>query len=123
MSPADFDHALAQQGKSFDMLSGLDSPSCRLRFTGSFEGEPVIWDASLMSLAYYLSEMVARGQPQPAARQFIEVGDMTADGRQITIALQLPLIDEPTIIKTMIMVRQYKRLASGRHEYGAAHSL
>lgn len=123
MDPAGFDRALLQQEKSFDVLSGLSSPCCRLRFTGLFEGEPVVWDASLMSLSYYLRGLSADGPARPVARQFIEVGDMTADGRRIIIALQVPLIDEPTIIKTMIMVRQYKRLAPGRHEYGAAHSL
>jgi hypothetical protein len=39
-------------------------------------------------------------------------------GRKIEIGLNLPKIDETTILKTIIMVRQYKRLSHGRHDYG-----
>lgn len=123
MNPADFEQILAQQGCNYDLLGGLDSPSCHLRFTGKFMGDFVIWDATLMSLTYYLHKLAIDGHSQPGARQFIEIGDDTRHGRQITIALDVPIIDRPTIVKTMIMVRQYKRMCPGRHEYGTTRKL
>ena len=123
MDPADFEQHLTRQGKAYELQGGLDTPVCQVRFTGPFNDETVIWDATLMSLTYYLQQQAANGQPDPAARQFIDVGANSASGRHITIALQVPLIDEPTILKAMIMARQYKRLARGKHEYGETHKL
>ena len=36
----------------------------------------------------------------------------------LTVGLNLAVIDEPAIRKTLIMVRNYKRLGFGRHEWG-----
>lgn len=123
MESAEFEQWLARQGKQYELLGELGGPVCHLRFTGPFHGEKVIWDATLMSLTYYLGKLAASGRSNPAARQFIDVGSNSASGRRITIALQIPAIDEPTIRKAMIMVRQYKRLAPGKHEYGELHRL
>lgn len=87
------------------------------RFTGNFAQKSLIWDAHLYTLAYYFNQVVESSQPH-RVRQFIHVGELTPAGRRIEIGLNLSVIDEPTIVKTMIMVRQYKRLASGRYEYG-----
>ncbi|MEJ2361962.1 MAG: hypothetical protein P8Z75_11110 [Gammaproteobacteria bacterium] len=110
-----FEQQLASHGQQFELLSSLDAPVCHLRFTGPFLGHRVIWDASLQTLAYYVSNHPDLGQ---SARQFIEVGDSGARGRQLTVGLNLPLIDQPAILKAIIMIRQYKLLAPGRHEFG-----
>ena len=36
----------------------------------------------------------------------------------ITIGLNVPKLDAAVIEKTTIMIRNYKRLQTGRHEYG-----
>jgi hypothetical protein len=38
--------------------------------------------------------------------------------RSITIGLNVTAIDPPVLLKTTIMIRKYKRLHAGRHEFG-----
>lgn len=115
MRPADFEQQLATQQKKYQLLSPLGQAYCHIRFTGPFHGEVIIWDAHLQSLAYYLMTHAAAAQ---ATRQFIEVGAAGEAGRAIQIGLNVPVIDEPAILKTLVMIRQYKLLAPGRHEFG-----
>ena len=82
-----------------------------------FQNQEVVWDTTLLTLAHYHT-----GQPksaQPTVRTaFMEIGDETACGRAIHVALDIPHIDEPAILRTIIMIRHYKRLRPGRHEFG-----
>lgn len=89
----------------------LDAPggtSLRLRFQGPFEGRVVTWLATLHALA-------GRG-----GGNHIEIGDDLPGGIPIAIGLQVKRIDLPTARKAVIMIRRYKRLRRGRHEYGGA---
>ena len=117
MNPEEFENHWRKQGKPYELISLDDTDHAHFRFTGNFAQKAVIWDAYLYTLAYYFNQVVESSQPRPA-RQFIDVGELTEFGRRIDIALNVPVIDEPAIAKTIIMVRQYKRLASGRYEYG-----
>ncbi len=87
------------------LLSEPDEEQVRLRFTGPFEGHTVTWNATFQ---------VAR-QNQPNA---IEIGNEGSDGVQLTVTLALSRFDLPAIRKTVIMIRQYKRLQRGRYEFG-----
>lgn len=107
----------------FELITQPDHDYARFRFTGMFEGEETVWDAHLYTLAYYVYQVAKFSQPAAAVRQFIHVGDMGKNGRRIEIGLNLKSIDKGAIIKTIIMVRQYKRLAAGRHEYGETVSI
>jgi hypothetical protein len=113
--PGEFEQHLAKQQQRYELLLPLGGDHCHLRFSGPYQGKLVIWDAYLQTLAYYVRN---RAPADPLARQFIEVGDEGPQGRLIRIGLNLPKIDEPVVLKTLIMVRQYKRLALGRHEFG-----
>ncbi|OOZ38434.1 hypothetical protein BOW53_15575 [Solemya pervernicosa gill symbiont] len=95
----------------YTLLEQPGGTTLRCRFSGRFDGEDVVWDATLMTL----------GQAG-AARNFIEIGELSGQGRSITIALHVHCIDIPTLRKAIIMVRNYKRLRLGRHEYGPANS-
>lgn len=117
MKPEQFDNSSQIQGKTYELIGIDGTQHAHFRFSGNFAQKTVIWDAHLYTLAYYFNQVVKSSQPQ-SARQFIEVGELTESGRRIQIALNVPVIDESTIVKTIIMVRQYKRLASGRYEYG-----
>ena len=91
-----------------------------VRFTGPFLGRQVTWDASIATLEHeYRARQFSR-PPGDAVelRQFIEVGDEDNGMRTLRIGLNVAQIDEPVIRKTIIMVRQYRRLREGRHEYG-----
>jgi len=118
-----FKQKLTDSGLNYELLNTSGNGYLRFRFIGEFLGEPIIWDAHLYTLAYYVYEVANLSQPKSSVRQFIHVGDVDKMGRKIEIGLSLSLIDEPVIIKTMIMVRQYKRLTNGRHEYGETISV
>lgn len=115
IDPAEFEQQLTKQQQTYELLSPLGEAACHVRFSGPFQGKLIIWDAHLQTLAYYVRNRETRDRK---VRQFIDVGAEGTQGRHITIGLNLPIIDEPVILKTMIMIRQYKRLAMGRHEYG-----
>lgn len=89
----------------------LGETTLRLRFQGPFEGRTVTWDASFCTLSAC--------DRQPAPRQnFIEIGAETRQGFALTVGLNVQCIDAPTVRKTMMMIRQYKRLARGYHAFG-----
>ena len=98
-----------------ELLGAPGGERLRLRFRGPFEGRTVIWDATLVAL---------RRPGHPAggagpAGNFIEIGADGPDGVAITVGLQVERIDPPTARKAMIMIRRYRRLRRGRHDYGA----
>lgn len=85
-----------------------------LRFAGRFEGEEVLWDACLMTRA----EWQHLHPEERGIRNFIEIGDMGGDGHRLRVVLDVERIDLPTVRKAMLMIRQYKRLRRGRHDFG-----
>lgn len=99
----------------------IDSPGgrvCRVQFPGKFDNQPVLWHAEIGTLAYYIENGERAAGRDDAIRQFIEVGNTGNDGRMIRIGLKVACIDEAVIKKCIIMIRQYKYLSFGRHEYG-----
>lgn len=87
------------------LLDAPGGPQVRLRFTGPFDGRTVIWDA--------LFRIARENEPNA-----IEIGPEGAEGILLTVTLALPCFDLPAIRNAVIMIRQYKRLRPGRHEYG-----
>lgn len=87
------------------LLEEAGGPQVRLRFCGPFEGRTVTWDATF--------RVAQHNQPNA-----IEIGSEGAEGLPLTVTLALPRFDLPAIRKTVIMIRQYKRLHYGRHEFG-----
>lgn len=109
------------RGISYSLVTAPAPERVRFAFSGSFQGRELTWDATLLTLARYHAE-----QPDAALSvmraAFLEIGDETALGRAIRVALDIPVIDEAVILRTIIMVRNYKRLHPGRHEFGAARA-
>lgn len=93
----------------YECLDALGGDRVRVRFAGRLLGESVTWDATLCTLA-------AASHP---ARRFIEVGETTSEGTRLTVGLDVARIDRPTVLKTVIMIRGWKNLRPGRHDYGA----
>lgn len=115
MKPHDFEKALADSGRSYELDSAIPAECVQCRFLGVFEQKTVIWDAQLTTLACYFRTH----PPGPAGlRPFIEVGTASPRGQELRIGLNVAIIDDATIRKAMIMIRQYKLLRRGRHEYG-----
>lgn len=115
-----FKQQLAKTGKNYLALSPIPALKVQLRFTGKLNEQEVLWDATLQTLASYLAE---NPQAKPSgktfkARSFMQVEPPQDNVSALKVVLAVPLIDEPTINKTIIMIRCYKRLKVGYHEFG-----
>jgi hypothetical protein len=98
-----------------ELLEAIGGTSLRLRFTGPFGGRTVTWDATIHALG-----ASAGADNNASRRNFIDIGDESAAGVTLTVGLNVTAIDLPTVRKTILMIRQYKRLSHGRREYGSA---
>ncbi|MCW8956170.1 MAG: hypothetical protein OQL09_04745 [Gammaproteobacteria bacterium] len=108
--------------EAFEITQRDSAQSVRLTFTGLFEGREVVWNASIKTLhACYLEQQRAAIADRCTVvwRQFIDIR-CEGDACQVEIGLNLRQIDEPAIKRAIIMMRKYKRLHLGRHEYGEA---
>ena len=104
---ARFKAELAAAGADYQCLTALGGRAVRLRFIGRFREREVVWDAELLAL----------GADAPA--QFIEIGAPGPQGVALRVGLRRDSIDRPTLLKSLIMVRNYKRLRPGRHLFSA----
>jgi hypothetical protein len=104
---------LAQLGRDFICTTPLPASRVQLRFLGPFQGQTVVWDMQLGTLADCRQTRSASAVPCP----FIEIAEGTQGVHPIAVGLELAIIDEPVIRKTIIMVRNYKRLKIGKIEF------
>ena len=113
---AAFRDTLEITGSDFVYTAPAQDDSAQIRFIGNFAGRPVIWEATIIALEH--RQATDRpGESPDSSKQFIEVEDTSDDVRHIRIGLQLHSIDEQLISKTIIMIRKYKRLQTGRHVF------
>lgn len=85
-----------------------------LQFEGSFEQQQVVWNACITTLTEYVRQNPA----SDVSKQFIDIQQQNGCF-MVNVGLNLDQIDRATVERTIIMVRKYKRLQRGRHEYGA----
>lgn len=90
--------------------------SAEFIFTGNFSGQPVIWNTRLSTL-----HSIARSQHKTRLRQFILI-QHTHRIYQLDIGLYLKQVDIAAIKRTIIMIRNYKKLHQGLHIYGPEYS-
>ena len=105
------------QGIFYSLLAAPGAEQARFAFSGRFLGREMVWDATLLTLARYHAEQPDAGQ-MVVRSAFMEIGDETTHGRAIRVALDIPRIDEPAMLRTIMMIRNYKRLHPGRHAFG-----
>lgn len=111
----------SQTGDLLEGIELLDEPGgdrLTVHFDGPFEGGQVLWHATLLTPAAWAS---LYGEKPPRGN-IILVGEGIASAMELTLCLQVAKIDLPTIRKAITMVRQYKRLRRGRHEYGMSQN-
>lgn len=115
-------HQPEQQQSRFVALSPINRSQVHIRFPGHFQGREIVWDAQLLTLQSIYEQQKAHGNlthtPSITLRQYIHINSGKKDRVSLTIALNVPQFDEPTILKTIIMIHNYRRLRLGRHEYG-----
>ena len=100
-----------------DEVELLDEPGddkLRLHFNGPFEGKEVRWHATLFTPAGWAREF-DEARPQ---QNIIEIDEGSEGKFLLKVCLRVERIDRPTLRKAVMMIRQYKRLARGRHVYG-----
>ena len=94
----------------------LDAPggtTMRVCFVGPFEGREVTWTATIHALRSTEDKQL---QPR-SGHNFIEVSEDMPDGVPVVIGLDVERIDPSTVRNAIIMMRQYRRLRRGRHEW------
>ena len=104
-------------GVHFSLLAPPESSQARFAFTGIFQNQEIVWDSTLLTLAHYHAQQPESAQPV-VRTAFLEIGGETVHGRTIRVALDIPRIDEPAMLRAIIMIRNYKRLQAGHHEFG-----
>jgi len=110
---------LAANAEDFVLLSTLPDTAAHAQFIGRFEGRDVVWDMHLYTLQRYWQERDA----VPAAadlslRGFMNIAPGIAQVYRLEVALNVALIDAPTIKKTIMMIRHYRMLRVGQHRWG-----
>lgn len=101
-----FPQTFARHGLRYTLLEPLRPDRARFTFRGPFLGREIEWDATLSRLS------------DTAVLPYIEIGAEGRDGRTLHVALAIPVVDEAALLRTIIMIRQYKRLRPGRHVFG-----
>ncbi|KPJ95044.1 MAG: hypothetical protein AMJ53_03695 [Gammaproteobacteria bacterium SG8_11] len=115
-----FKRELTKSGMSFLALSPLPALKAHVQFIGKLNEQEVLWDATIQTLASYLAEnpQAIPSKKTLDVRSFMQVEPPENGVSLLKVVLAVPLIDEPTIKKTIIMIRCYKRLKVGYHEFG-----
>lgn len=116
---------LQRQGKDFICQTTLPALSATITFVGAFQGQAVIWQMTLATL----SQWQKKGSEDNSATEnaifnhpFIEIAKSEEGIFNIQVGLDLTVIDEPVIKKTIIMIRNYKRLEIGRSGFGSMYT-
>ena len=127
MSGTDTPPPLASNQRQFDykILSPLGGQTAHIQFKGPFQDQEIKWDTHLITLRELYRQGIAEGRYSEkdtvSLLQYIEINEKDASEFSLTVGIDVPTIDTPTVLKTIIMIHNYKRLRLGRHEYGPAH--
>lgn len=100
----------------YTLIQQFNTQHAHIQFKGPFQGQIVTWDTHLFTVDYYAKQ---QNLDSGELKQFIEIEALEFIDMKLTVALKVSAINNATIEKTMIMIRQYKKLSVGRHEYGA----
>lgn len=100
---------------SYQLIKQYDNQHTHIKFTGSFQDHAITWDTHFFTLDGYNSQHSIENK---SLKQFLYIEPGENDVFKLTIVLKITEITKPNIQKMMIMVKQYKNLSIGRHEYG-----
>lgn len=98
----------------FLLHTTLPSDKVYIEFEGVLGNEPVVWHACIRTMQEYANHHAMPADPM----QFINI-DVLNGVHKLEVGLNISQIDQSAVERTIIMVRKYKRLRLGRHEYGA----
>ena len=112
--------------KQVDYFCGTLVPAAvaTVTFIGPFQGRLIVWNMTLAALAHgrkAVSTGITGGMASTVAgyaQPYIEISVGVEGVHMLRVGLDLAEIDEPAIRKTIIMIRNYKRLELGRMAFG-----
>ncbi len=107
---------LEAEQRDYKIIQKDCDQSVEFIFTGRLSNQPVIWNTRLSTL-----ESIASSQHKSRLRQFIHIQQID-NIYQANIGLYLKQIDLAAIKRTIIMIRNYKKLRLGRHIYGPEYT-
>ena len=114
-----------QRQFGYKVLSPLGGQTAHIQFKGPFQDQEVMWDTHIITLREIYRQGIAEGkypESEPVSLlQYIEINEKDDAELNLTVGIDVPTIDTPAVLKTIIMIHNYKRLRHGRHEYGPAH--
>jgi hypothetical protein len=120
-----FRDKLQKLGKDYICNTILPDKVVYVSFIGPLHGRVVLWDMTLASLAHFRGRdsgntpaKISVLHPCP----FIEIKEGHEGVYALKVGLDLEIIDEPVIKKTIIMIRNYKLLDVGLIEFGRMHT-
>jgi len=117
-----FRNRLNKLGSDYICNTPLPESYASVLFMGPFQGKIVVWNMTVATLAHYRllePHCIATVQQRLFNRQYIEIVDGTGGVFPLKVGLDLAEIDESVIKKTIIMIRNYKRLHIGQIGFGA----
>ena len=103
---------------TYVLIKQYDKQHTHIKFEGTFQDQSVIWDTHFFTLDGYNSQ---ENVTNKTLKQFIHIEPSETSETNIfnmTVVLKISEITEPNIQKMIIMVKQYKNLMLGHHEYG-----
>jgi len=100
---------------AYTLIQQHNTQLAHIKFSGPFQGEIVIWDTHFFTLQGYMEQ---ENTKDAKLKQFIDIQAAEPGIMKLTIALNIKEINKPSIQKMIIMIKQYKNLSPGRHEYG-----
>ena len=110
--------SISKNASDYLLIHRASDQNVNVKFHGYFQQRPVVWDAVIRTMSdYYESEFKKLSSDAVTIKQLIDIRKED-DGFKIELVLNLKRIDASAIQKSIIMVRNYKRLSLGRHEYG-----
>jgi hypothetical protein len=117
----DFRCQIGNLGTDFVCQTHLPATLASISFLGPFQGQVVLWNMTLATLSHWQRH----GSDTPISgsesfnSQFIEIAEVAEAVFRLRVGLEVEHIDEPVIKKTIIMIRNYRRLAIGRSGFGS----
>ena len=108
-------------GDSHLIFGRVPALAVEVQFSGKLQREEVLWNARIQTLASYHQEFLTGASMQEREKHlysFFEVAEPQKQVARLHVVLAVPMTDEPTIKKTMVMIRCYKRLQPGKHFFG-----
>jgi hypothetical protein len=119
-----FNTQMEMLGGDYICSTRLPAATASVSFLGQFHGQTVLWNMTLATLLHYRScvdHEIFTTEQEIFNCPFIEIKEGVEGVYQIRVGLDLGTIDDPVIKKSIIMIRNYKRLAIGKIEFCSAH--